>query len=86
VAVLGNFTSPLGFTLVDGRNLSVAGLVASSAGAVTIADGGFALTVPGAITGSSGTLTAASIGIGGSLSVTGTASLAATGAITETAC
>jgi filamentous hemagglutinin family protein len=84
IATLGAFTAPGGLTLTDGENLSVAGPVTANTGTIAIDDGTFALTLPGTISALAATLAADSIGIGGLLSVSGTASLASTGGITET--
>ncbi|MEJ0046315.1 MAG: hypothetical protein WDN04_09445 [Rhodospirillales bacterium] len=82
IAALGDFAAA-GFTLNDTPNLAVTGTVDGGA-TVTIADTG-ALTVPGSITGSTTSLTGASIGIGGTVTAPTQLTLAATaGAIDET--
>ncbi len=77
--------SPSGFSLTDAGALSVAGAVTANSGTVVLNTGTFGLGVPGAISAASATLTAGSIDIGGSVGVTGVASLVANqGAISET--
>ena len=65
--------------------MSIAGAVSSTSGTVIINDGAFALDLPGTIVASAASLSAASISIGGTLDVTGTAALIASpGGIGET--
>ena len=85
IGTLGSFSAPGGLTLTDGQNLSIAGAVSSNSGTVVVNDGGFALGLPGTIVANAASLSAASISLGGTLEVTGTAALiASTGSIGET--
>ncbi len=85
IGTLGLFDAPSGFSLTDAGALSVAGAVTANSGTVVLNTGTFGLGVPGAISAASATLTAGSIDIGGSVGVTGAASLVANqGAISET--
>jgi filamentous hemagglutinin family protein len=84
VAILGNFTAA-GFTLIDGRSLTVTGLV-NGGSAVTITDA-VQVSVTGTITATAVSLTSPSIAISGLLTDggAGTVSLIANGGgITET--
>ena len=74
---LGAFTTGSGFSLNDNIALIVTGAVSGGTGAVAINYGSNALLVPGTITGAAATLTGGSIGIAGTLDVTGTALLTA---------
>ncbi|MEJ0046317.1 MAG: hypothetical protein WDN04_09455 [Rhodospirillales bacterium] len=81
IAALGDF-SAAGFTLNDTPDLAVTGTVDGGT-SVTITDAG-ALSVPGSITGSTTSLTGASIGIGGTVTAPTQLALTATaGAIDE---
>ena len=85
IGTLASFSAPGGLTLTDGQDLSIAGAVSSTNGTVIVNDGGFALDLPGTIVASAASLSAASISLGGTLEVTGTAALiASTGSIGET--
>jgi filamentous hemagglutinin family protein len=87
VTNLGNFTSPSGFTLVNGQALNVTGSVAASGGTVALNTGGALLSVAstGAVTGQAATLTAGTLAIAGSLGVGGLADLLVNGGtITDT--
>jgi fibronectin-binding autotransporter adhesin len=83
IATLGAFSAPNGFTLLDKKLLSIAGLVTTNSGTVVIDTGTFGLTLPGRISAAAATLSAGSIAIDGTLAVTDTASFIASGSITE---
>ncbi|HVY16871.1 MAG TPA: filamentous hemagglutinin N-terminal domain-containing protein, partial [Rhodopila sp.] len=75
VGTLGNFTAPSGFSLIDGRALTLAGTVLSTGGTIVLDDGTFALGGNGAINGLAATLSAGQITLGGSIDVAGVADL-----------